>query len=158
MAEPPQIGEPAPDFTLPTDDGGVVSLSQLKGKSVVLYFYPKDDTPGCTTEAVDFTAQADAFAAVGATVIGVSPDDAASHQRFKAKHDLTVTLASDPERRTIEAYGAWGEKKLYGKTSMGLIRSTFLISPDGVVTQAWRNIRVKGHVAKVLAAAQEAAR
>lgn len=147
-------GDKAPDFELPTDGGGTIRLSDLKGAKVVLYFYPADDTTGCTTEAVDFTAALPEFKRAGATVVGVSPDSEASHDRFKAKHKLGVTLASDPDRKVIERYGVWGEKMMYGRKSMGLIRSTFLIGADGKILRIWRNVRVKGHVPAVLEAAK----
>jgi len=143
-------GDPAPGFDLPRDGGGSVSLDQLKGKPVVLYFYPKDDTSGCTKEAVNFSALADEFAAVGAEVIGVSPDPVKSHDKFKAKHDLSVTLLSDEDKQAIEAYGVWAEKKMYGKTYMGVERSTFLIGPDGKIVKAWRKVKVPGHAEAVL--------
>ncbi len=149
-----QEGDKAPDFELPTDGGGTVNLSHFHGRKVVLYFYPKDDTPGCTTEAIDFTAAVPAFAKAEAVVVGVSPDTTASHEKFKAKHDLGVILASDPDRKVIERYGAWGEKMMYGRTTMGVIRSTFLIGADGTIRRIWRNVRVKDHVAAVLAAAE----
>lgn len=152
----PAEGDKAPDFELPTDGDGSVRLSALKGQKVVLYFYPADDTTGCTTEAVDFTAALPAFRKAGAVVIGVSPDSVGSHDRFKAKHQLGVMLAADPERKAIDAYGVWGEKMMYGRKFMGLIRSTFLIGPDGRIVKAWRNVRVKGHVSAVLEAAQAA--
>lgn len=147
-------GGDAPDFELPTDGGGTVSLTGLEGKKVVLYFYPADDTKGCTLEAVDFSGHQDAFEAAGAVVIGVSPDSVASHDKFKAKHDLSVILAADPDRTVIEAYGVWVEKQMYGRKYMGVERSTFLIGPDGRVAKVWRNVRVKGHVEAVLAATQ----
>jgi len=143
-------GDPAPGFDLPRDGGGSVSLDQFKGKPVVLYFYPKDDTSGCTKEAVNFSALADEFAAVGAEVIGVSPDPVKSHDKFKAKHDLSVTLLSDEDKQAIEAYGVWAEKKMYGKTYMGVERSTFLIGPDGKIVKAWRKVKVPGHAEAVL--------
>jgi peroxiredoxin Q/BCP len=149
-------GDKAPDFELPTDAGGTIRLSDLKGRKVVLYFYPADDTTGCTTEAVDFTAALPEFERAGATVVGVSPDSAASHDRFKAKHKLGVTLAADADRKVIDLYGVWGEKMMYGRKSMGLIRSTFLIGADGKVLKIWRNVRVKGHVPAVLEAAKAA--
>ena len=149
-----QEGDKAPDFELPTDGGGTVNLSHFHGRKVVLYFYPKDDTPGCTTEAIDFSAALPAFAVAETVVIGVSPDSAASHEKFKAKHDLGVILAADPERKVIEHYGAWGEKTMYGRKSMGVIRSTFLIGADGTIRRIWRNVKVKGHVAAVLAEAE----
>ncbi len=147
-------GARAPDFTLPTDGGGSVSLKAMKGKTVVLYFYPKDDTPSCTREAVDFSAKLAAFRKAGAEVIGVSKDSAKKHDKFKAKHDLGLTLASDEDGAVVEAYGLWGEKTLYGRKYMGVERATFLIDAKGVVRKAWRKVRVPGHVDEVLAAAR----
>ncbi|MBO9709452.1 MAG: peroxiredoxin [Caulobacter sp.] len=150
MLEP---GDKAPDFDLPTDTGQI-SLSGLKGKNVVLYFYPKDDTTGCTSEALQFSAEVEEFAKVGAVVIGVSKDSVASHAKFRKKHDLTVELAADPTGETVEAYGAWVEKSMYGRKYMGIDRSTFLIDRDGVVRQAWRKVKVPGHIRAVLTAAR----
>ena len=150
----PETGAAAPDFSLPADGGRTISLSDLRGCIVVLYLYPKDDTPGCTTEAIDFTARRADFEAAGAVVLGLSKDTVAKHEKFIAKHDLGVTLLSDEDGATIEAYGAWVEKKNYGRTYMGIERSTFLIDRDGVLRQAWRKVRVKGHVDEVLAAVQ----
>lgn len=149
-------GDKAPDFDLPTDGGGTVRLSDLRGKKVVLYFYPADDTTGCTTEAIDFTGALPAFKSAGAVVVGVSPDSAGSHDKFKAKHKLGVTLAADVDRNVIERYGVWGEKTMYGRKLMGLIRSTFLIGEDGRILKVWRNVRVKGHVPAVLEAVKSA--
>ncbi len=149
-------GKPAPDFDLPTDGGGRVRLSDLKGRKVVLYFYPKDDTPGCTKEAQGFAAAAADFEATGTTVIGVSKDNPKSHDKFKAKYDLNFTLASDEDGGMVESYGAWVEKSMYGKTYMGIDRSTFLIDSDGVVRRAWRKVKVPGHVEAVLAEARAA--
>lgn len=148
------VGDKAPDFDLPTDGGGRIRLSDLRGKKTVLYFYPADDTAGCTTEAVDFTAALPDFARAGAVVVGVSPDSANSHDKFKAKHGLGVILAADVDRDTIERYGVWGEKTLYGRKFMGVVRSTFLIGPDGTILRIWRSVRVKGHVPAVLAAVE----
>ncbi|HAQ35484.1 MAG TPA: peroxiredoxin, partial [Alphaproteobacteria bacterium] len=134
----PVAGQPAPDFTLPTDGGEEISLSKLKGKVVVLYFYPKDDTPGCTTEAIDFSSRIGDFEAANAVVIGVSKDSVRKHQNFKAKHGLKVILASDPEGEVIERYGVWVEKAMYGRTYMGIERATFVIDATGVIVQAWR--------------------
>ena len=145
-------GDLAPDFELPTDGGGTVKLSDLRGKKVVLFFYPKDDTPGCTVESIDFTSAVGDFEAAGAVIVGISPDDVDSHDKFKAKHDLKVILGADTDKSVIEAYGAWGEKMNYGKTTVGLIRTTVLVDEDGKVAQVWPNVRVKGHVDKVLAA------
>jgi peroxiredoxin Q/BCP len=146
-------GDPAPDFDLPGDDGRV-SLGALKGKTVVLYFYPKDDTSGCTAEAQAFTAAAEDFAAAGAVVVGVSKDSAASHGKFRAKYDLKVQLGSAKDDDVVERYGAWVEKSMYGRTYMGIDRSTFLIDRDGVVRRVWRKVKVAGHVAEVLAEAK----
>ena len=149
-----QSGDKAPAFDLPTDNGGTVKLSGLKGKKVVLYFYPKDDTSGCTKEAIGFSERLADFEAAGAVVIGVSKDSVAKHDKFKAKHDLTVTLASDEEGEVVEAYGSWVEKSMYGKTYMGIDRSTFLIDEKGVLREVWRKVRVPGHVEKVLEAVE----
>ena len=145
-------GDTAPRFSLPRDGGGTVSLEDFAGKPVVLYFYPKDDTSGCTKEAVNFSELADEFAAAGAEVVGVSPDPVKSHDKFKTKHELKVTLASDEEKNAIEAYGVWAEKKMYGKTYMGVERSTFLIGKDGKIAKAWRKVKVPGHAEAVLEA------
>ena len=143
----------APDFELPTTDGGGrAHLKDLKGKAVVIYFYPKDDTSGCTAEAIAFNGLRAKFAAVGATVIGVSPDSAASHDKFKRKHDLEIALAADPERSAIEAYGVWKEKSMYGRKYFGVERSTFLIDREGRVAKVWRKVKVPGHADEVLAA------
>lgn len=144
-------GDRAPDFDLPTDTGRV-SLAELKGKTVVLFFYPKDDTPGCTTEAIGFSQARAEFEKAGAVVIGVSKDTAKKHEKFRAKHGLTVELGSDAESDVIERYGAWQEKKLYGRAYMGIDRSTFLIDGQGVVRNVWRHVRVPGHVEAVLEA------
>ncbi|MFQ5535016.1 MAG: thioredoxin-dependent thiol peroxidase [Sphingomonadales bacterium] len=151
MTEP---GQQAPDFSLPRDGGGTVSLSQFKGRKVVLYFYPKDDTPGCTREAIAFTGQAAAFEATDTVVVGVSRDSVARHDKFKAKHELRVMLASDESGDVVERFGVWVRKKLYGRTYMGIERATFLIDRDGVITRIWRKVKVKGHAEEVLAAAQ----
>ncbi|MEQ8699349.1 peroxiredoxin [Bauldia litoralis] len=143
-------GDTAPDFEMPVAGGETVRLADLKGRKVVLYFYPRDDTPGCTTEAIDFTGALADFEAAGAVVIGVSPDTVESHQKFSAKHDLAVILAADPERKVIERYGAWGEKMNYGRKTIGLIRTTVLIGADGRIANIWPRVRVKGHVDKVL--------
>ena len=143
-------GDPAPDFTLPRDGAGRVSLSDYAGRSVVLYFYPRDDTPGCTTEALDFTATADDFAALGATVLGVSKDPVAKHDKFVAKSGLGIALLSDEHDDVCERYGAWGEKQMYGKSYFGIERATFLIGPDGKIAKIWRKVKVPGHVSAVL--------
>ncbi|WP_112310000.1 peroxiredoxin [Pseudogemmobacter bohemicus] len=147
-------GDKAPDFTLPRDGGGTVSLSALAPGKVVLYFYPKDDTPGCTLEAQDFTRLKAEFAGAGTTVIGISKDSVAAHDKFCRKHGLGIILASDAESSTCEDYGTWGEKKNYGKTYMGITRSTFLIGSDGLIAQVWPKVSVKGHAEEVLAAAR----
>ncbi len=149
---PLKPGDKAPDFTLPTDGGGTLKLSQLRGKPVVLYFYPKDDTPGCTKEACGFRDSMLALAKASATVIGVSKDSVAKHDRFKAKHDLNFTLASDEDGKICEAYGTWVEKSLYGRKYMGIDRATFLIDGKGVIRNVWRKVKVPGHVEEVLAA------
>jgi peroxiredoxin Q/BCP len=147
-----EIGAPAPDFTLPRDGGGEISLSDQKPKAVVLYFYPKDDTSGCTKQAQGFTEMADAFAAAGAVVIGVSKDSVAKHDKFIAKHGLGVILASDEESDVCERYGVWAEKSMYGKKYMGIERSTFLIDGSGILREEWRKVKVPGHVEAVLEA------
>lgn len=147
-------GDLAPDFTLPRDGGGTVSLSAMRGSPVVLYFYPKDDTSGCTTEALAFTALADEFAKAGAKVIGLSPDAVKSHDKFVAKHGLSVILASDEEKSVLSAYGVWKEKSMYGRTYMGVERSTFLVDRDGRVAAVWRKVKVAGHAEAVLEAVQ----
>jgi len=154
MAKELAEGDPAPDFELPTDGGGRAHLKDLKGKPVVLYFYPKDDTSGCTAEAIAFNGLRAKFAAAGATVIGVSPDSAASHDKFKVKHDLKFALAADPGRSAIEAYGVWKEKSMYGRKYFGVERSTFLIGPDGRIAKIWRKVKIPGHADEVLAAAK----
>ncbi len=148
-------GQAASAFNLATDGDGRVTLDGLKGKSVVLYFYPKADTPGCTTEGLDFSALADQFAAANAIVIGVSRDAGKKLDRFKAKHDLKVVLGSDEDGVVCEAYGTWVMKKLYGREYMGVERATFLIDGAGVVRRVWRSVKVKGHAEQVLEAAQK---
>ncbi|MFC3087402.1 peroxiredoxin [Tabrizicola soli] len=147
-------GSTAPDFTLPRDGGASITLSALRPGKVVLYFYPKDDTPGCTLEAQDFTARLADFAAAGVTVIGISKDSVKSHDRFCARHGLGIVLASDEGGTTCEDYGVWGEKKNYGKTYMGITRATFLIDGAGKVARVWPKVSVKGHADEVLAAAR----
>ena len=146
-----EVGKPAPAFTLQNQDGEEVSLAGLRGRWVVLYFYPKDDTPGCTTQACEFTAGIAEFDKLDAVILGCSPDDAASHRKFIARHDLQVQLLSDPAHATMEAYGAWGEKVLYGRKSVGVIRSTALIDPAGNVAHHWKKVRAAGHAAHVAA-------
>ncbi|MGX1690844.1 peroxiredoxin [Brevundimonas naejangsanensis] len=145
---------PAPAFDLATDGDGRVSLDGLKGKNIVLYFYPKADTPGCTTEGQDFSALIERFAAANAVVIGVSRDTVKKLDRFKAKHDLKVALGSDEDGAVTESWGVWVLKKLYGREYMGIERATFLIDGQGVVRRAWRNVKVKGHAEEVLAAVE----
>lgn len=144
------VGDAAPDFTLPTDGGGSVTLSNLKGKPVVLYFYPKDATPGCTTEACDFRDLEPDFSGIDATIIGVSKDSVKKHDNFKAKQGLTFPLASDADSDVCERYGVWKEKSMYGKTFWGIERTTFLIAPDGTIAQVWPKVKVKCHAAEVL--------
>jgi len=143
-------GETAPDFTLTSDSGEEVTLSALKGKPVVLYFYPKDDTPGCTTEACEFRDAYDVFRQRGVEVLGVSPDDVRAHERFKSKYELPFTLLADPDHAVAESYGVWGERKFAGKRYMGINRSTFIIDADGKVARAMMGIKPAGHAAKVL--------
>ena len=152
MTTAPQEGDRAPDFALPTEDGGEAKLPD-DGGALVLYFYPKDDTSGCTKQAIGFSERLDDFRAAGAEVLGVSKDPVAKHAKFRAKHELTVPLASDEEAETLEAYGVWKEKSMYGKTYMGIERSTFLIK-GGKIVRAWRKVKVPGHVDEVLEAAQ----
>ena len=147
-------GMKAPAFDMATSDGGRISSASLHGQPYVLYFYPKADTPGCTTEGQDFSALADQFAAAGATVVGASRDPLKKLDRFRAKYDLKVVLASDEPGEVTEAFGVWGEKTLYGRVYMGLERATFLIDGAGVVRRVWRKVRVKDHAAEVLAAVQ----
>jgi peroxiredoxin Q/BCP len=144
------VGSAAPDFTLPTDGGGALSLAELKGRKVILYFYPKDDTPGCTAEACAFQDALPNFAGANAAIIGISKDDPKSHDKFKAKYNLAFTLASDADGTVCNSYGVWVEKSNYGKKYMGIERSTFLIDEDGLVRQVWRKVKVDGHAAKVL--------
>ena len=149
-----KAGDKAPNFTLPADGGSKVTLAELKGKSVVLYFYPKDDTSGCTAEAIAFSKDSKAFKAAGAVVVGVSKDSAASHDKFKAKYDLSVTLVADEETKTAEAYGVWVEKSMYGRRYMGMERATFLIDDKGIIRHIWRKVKVPGHSPDVLSAAK----
>ncbi|MGE0743990.1 MAG: thioredoxin-dependent thiol peroxidase [Rhodospirillales bacterium] len=148
------VGDKAPDFTLPSDGGGKVSLKSLRGKKVVLYFYPKDDTPGCTTEACSFRDAMPDFRKVDAVIIGISKDSVARHDKFRAKYNLPFALASDEDGEIVEAYGSWVEKSLYGKKYMGIDRSTFLIDGKGVIRNIWRKVKVNGHVEDVLKAAK----
>jgi len=146
------IGAPAPDFDLPRDGGGQVSLSAFAGKPVVLFFYPKDDTSGCTTESLAFTALAPEFQAAGAVVIGMSPDSVKSHDKFIKKHSLGVILAADEDKSVLEAYGVWKEKSMYGKKYMGVERTTILIGADGHIVRIWEKVKVAGHAEEVLQA------
>lgn len=143
-------GDTAPDFTLPRDGGGEITLSDLKPQKVVLYFYPKDDTPGCTKEAIGFTEHVKAFEEAGAMIIGVSKDPVAKHEKFVAKHDLGIALVSDEASDLCERYGTWVEKNMYGKKYMGIERATFLIDGNGQIAQVWRKVKVPGHVEAVL--------
>lgn len=145
-------GDKAPDFALPDDAGGQVSLASFAGKKLVLYFYPKDDTSGCTKEAIDFNALQPEFKKAGATILGASPDLAASHAKFKTKHGLDLALASDELKTMLEAYGVWVEKSMYGRKYFGVERTTFLIGPDGRIAKAWNKVKVPGHAAAVLEA------
>ena len=149
------VGDPAPAFSLELDDGRTVTADGLRGSSVVLFFYPQDDTGGCTDENIEFSALSEQFAARGAVVIGVSPDDVASHLKFRGKYGLSIPLAADPERKAIEAFGVWQMKKLYGREFMGLVRTTFIIDAEGRIARVIRATRIKGHAAKVLNALDE---
>jgi thioredoxin-dependent peroxiredoxin len=153
MTSAAQIGDKAPDFAM-AGDTGPISLADYAGKKLVLYFYPKDDTPGCTTEGKDFSALSAAFAAADTAVLGVSRDSVAAHAKFRAKHGLTVGLGADDAGAVTEAYGVWVEKSMYGKKYMGIERATFLIGRDGTIAQVWNKVKVAGHAAAVLAAAE----
>lgn len=155
-AKPLIEGARAPAFTLPTDGNGKIALKDFKGQKVIVYFYPKDDTSGCTTQAIDFTKALKKFEKAGAIVIGISKDSPEKHDKFKAKHKLKVILASDEDGKVLEKYGVWVEKSMYGRKYMGIERSTFLINEKGTIVEIWRKVRVKGHVDAVLAATQEA--
>jgi len=152
MAKTLEVGDKAPDFTMPTDGGGSVSLADFKGKTLVLYFYPKDSTPGCTTQAIGFSQAKADFEATGAAILGVSKDSVKRHDNFIAKQELTITLGSDEEGKVVEDYGVWIEKKNYGRVYMGIDRSTFIIDGKGIIREIWHKVRVKEHVAKVLEA------
>ena len=145
----PETGAKAPAFILPDQDNNKVKLTDFKGEWVVLYFYPKDDTPGCTTEACEFTAGIKAFEKLGATVLGISPDTVEKHRKFADKYKLKVTLLADPDRKVLEKFGAYRTKKMYGKEVKGVIRSTFIIDPAGKVAHAWKSVKAKGHAEKV---------
>ena len=151
----PEIGEKAPDFCLPNQDSEEICLRDLREGWIVLYFYPKDNTPGCTSEALDFSAHIEDFSRLGAIVLGVSPDTVVKHRNFIEKKGLKVTLLSDEERSVLQAYGVWQLKKNYGREYMGVVRSTFLIDPEGLVAQKWEKVRVKAHVEAVLKKLEE---
>ncbi len=148
------VGSKAPSFRLPRDDGGEVKLADYKGKTLVLYFYPKADTSGCTTEAKDFSRLAPQFAKAGAAILGVSADPVEKLDKFRDKHGLTVALGSDETHAMLEAYGVWAEKSMYGRKFMGVLRNTYLIGPDGKIARIWEKVKVPGHAAEVLAAAK----
>ena len=152
---PLKIGDPAPAFSLPADGGSSVSLSGLSGKNVCLYFYPKDDTSGCTKEAISFNGLRSAFEAANTQIIGVSADSVSSHDKFKKKYDLNFALASDEDKSMLEAYGVWMQKSMYGKSYMGIERTTVLIDKTGQVAAIWNKVKVDGHAEEVLAAAQK---
>jgi peroxiredoxin Q/BCP len=147
-------GDKAPNFKLATDGGQTVSLSEMKGRPFVLYFYPKDDTPGCTKEAIGFSENQKKFEKLGVSIIGVSKDSVVSHDKFKSKHRLKITLGSDPQTKIAEAYGVWIEKSMYGRKYMGMDRATFLVDGKGFIHEVWRKVKVPGHVEAVLAAAK----
>lgn len=153
MAEP-AVGQSAPDFDLPRGGGGTLRLSSLKGRAVVLYFYPKDDTSGCTAEAIDFSALKPEFDKAGAVVVGMSPDSVKSHDKFARKHGLSLELVADEERNALEAYGVWVEKSMYGRKYMGVERSTYLVDKNGRIARIWRPVKVPGHAVEVLEAAR----
>ena len=146
-----KAGDPAPDFEAVLDNGETVSLSQFKGKNVVLYFYPKDNTPGCTREACDFRDNISSLEEKNTVVLGVSPDSVKSHQKFKDKFDLPFPLISDEAKDVAQAFGVWREKKMYGKTRMGIVRSTFIIGPDGLISKAYDSVKVAGHIEDIIA-------
>jgi peroxiredoxin Q/BCP len=152
MGAPLAVGDKAPNFKLPRDDGGTVTLADFKGRKLVVYFYPRADTPGCTKEAIDFSKERAAFTKAGADVVGVSADSVKAQEAFKKKHKLSVGLLSDETHAMLEAYGAWGKKSMYGKTFLGITRMTYLIGSDGRVAQVWPKVKVDGHAAEVLAA------
>jgi peroxiredoxin Q/BCP len=154
MTAPLAVGSKAPAFKLPRDGGGTVSLGDFKGRKLVVYFYPRADTPGCTRESIDFSKLKKEFEKADTDVLGVSADPVAAQDKFKTKHDLTVPLASDEAHKMLTAYGAWGKKSMYGNTFMGIIRMTVLIGPDGRVAQVWPKVKVDGHAAEVLKAAK----
>ncbi len=154
MANELAEGSKAPAFKLPRDGGGILSLADFKGRNLVIYFYPKADTPGCTRESIDFSKLRAEFSKAGTDILGVSADPVAAQDKFKQKHDLGIALLSDESRKMIEAYGVWGKKSMYGKIFMGIVRTTFLLGPDGRIAHIWRKVKVEGHAAEVLAAAK----
>jgi len=155
MSKEPIAGAKAPAFSLPSDGGGKVSLKEFKGRNLVLYFYPKADTPGCTKEAIAFSRLRAEFAKADTAILGVSADPVPSQDKFKSKHKLTIALGSDETKKTLAAYGAWGEKSMYGRKFMGVVRKTFLIDASGRIVRIWPKVRVPGHAEEVLAAARE---
>jgi thioredoxin-dependent peroxiredoxin len=155
MTKKPSQGDQAPDFELPNDHGDAISLKSLAGKTVVLYFYPKDDTSGCTKEAIDFNGLRNEFEHLGAIIVGVSPDSVASHAKFKTKHKLALDLASDETKKMLETYGVWAEKSMYGRKYMGVERTTFLIDRNGKIIRIWNKVKVPGHAEAVLAAIKD---
>ena len=155
MSNQPAVGKKAPAFKMQTNGGGHVALADFKGKHLVLYFYPKDDTPGCTKEAIAFSEHIDAFKAAGAEIVGVSKDTVAKHDKFTEKHDLKVILASDEDGKVCEKYGVWVEKNMYGRKYMGIQRATYLIGPDGKVKKVWPKVKVAGHAEDVLDAIED---
>lgn len=150
-----KVGQPAPDFTLLRDDGGSVSLGDFKGRKLVVYFYPKADTPGCTAESIDFNRLRNDFEKAGTAIVGVSADPVRSQAKFKDKYDLKIPLGSDESHTMLEAYGVWNRKSMWGRTFLGIHRVTYLIGPDGRISRVWPKVRVKGHAEEVLAAARE---
>lgn len=154
MATELAVGSKAPPFKLPRDGGGTVSLADFKGRALVIYFYPKADTPGCTREAIDFSRLRPKFQKAGVDILGVSADPVAAQDRFRKKHDLGIALLSDEAHEMLEAYGVWGKKSMYGRTFMGITRTTFLIGADGRIARIWPKVKVDGHAGEVLAAAQ----
>jgi peroxiredoxin Q/BCP len=154
MASELKEGDAAPDFELPTDGGGRFRLRDKRGVPVVIYFYPKDDMSGCTKEAIDFSLRKADFEEMETLIVGISPDDQAEHDKFKAKHGLTITLAADADKEAARAYGVWMEKSMYGRKYMGVDRSTFLVDRNGVIARIWRNVKVPGHVDDVLDSAR----
>jgi thioredoxin-dependent peroxiredoxin len=155
MTEKVAVGSKAPDFKLLRDGGGNVSLADFKGQKLVLYFYPKADTPGCTLESKDFSNLARAFSRAGVAILGVSADPVRKQDKFKAKHGLTITLGSDETHEMLEAYGVWAKKSMYGRSYMGILRNTYLIGPDGKIARIWEKVKIPGHAEEVLAAAKE---